>query len=317
MALDMLDKKIMFELDQNAREPATTIAKKIRASKETVNFRINRFVEKKYVRMFYTLFNASRLGYLYYKTFITLNGATSEIEKKMVSYIRNDRSCSNLRTCEGPYDLSFINIVKNPGGLLSFMKDFKREFGSYIHFKDVHSILEISKVNQKFQPNTPTLQVSWDISKTSSVDIDEIDTRIMQTLAKNGRVKLVDIANSLDINPKVVKYRIKRLEKENVIMGYSISPNFEKLGTQFIQINLSVKEYSSIPKIIEFFYRTERCLYIFHLIGKYDLTIELQVENEIALKEMMGKFREIFLQQYTHCEIVHVYREYTIKWLPF
>ncbi len=317
MVFDQLDKKIMSELDLNAREPATSIAKKIRASKETVNFRINRLVERKYIRLFYTIFNASRIGYLYYMAFITLNGATAENEKKIISYIRNDKICSNLRVCEGPYDLMFTCIVKSPGEFYDFMKRFKAEFGNFILSKEIHSVTNISKINQKFQTSGNTLQLSFSTADTTVDGIDETDIKIMQTLAKDGRTKLVDIANSLGVNPKVVKYRIKRLEKEGIILGYSITPNFDKLGLQFIQINLELKNYSSIPVIMEFFYKTEKCLFIFQLVGKYDLIIELYIENEMALKETMEKFREIFLHQYSHCEIVHVYREYTISWLPF
>ncbi len=317
MAFDQLDKKIMSELDLNAREPATSIAKKIRASKETVNFRINRLLEKKYIRIFYTIFNASRMGYMHYMTFITLNGATAEIEKKIVTYIRNEKSCCNLRVCEGPYDLMFMSIVKSPGQFYEFMKKLKAEFGDYILSKEIHLVTGISKVNQRFQTNGNTLQLSFNTGEISVDGIDETDIKIMQILATNARGKLVEIANTLDVNPKVVKYRIRRLEKEGIILGYSISPNFDKLGLQFIQINLELKNYSSIAAIMEFFYKTERCLYAFQLAGKHDLIVELYVENEMGLKEIMEKFRENFLHQYTHCEIVHVYREYTISWLPF
>ena len=70
MELDMLDKKIMYELDFNARASITGIAKKARASKETVNFRIKRLLKEDYIKGFYTVFNTAKLGYYYCKTFL-------------------------------------------------------------------------------------------------------------------------------------------------------------------------------------------------------------------------------------------------------
>ena len=38
--LDLLDKKILYELDLDSRQHISTLAKAVKASKETVNFRI-------------------------------------------------------------------------------------------------------------------------------------------------------------------------------------------------------------------------------------------------------------------------------------
>jgi DNA-binding Lrp family transcriptional regulator len=70
--MDIYDKKIICELDINARASSSDIAKSIRLPKETVNFRIKRLINKGYINYFYTIINASRLGYQYYKIFLKL-----------------------------------------------------------------------------------------------------------------------------------------------------------------------------------------------------------------------------------------------------
>ena len=68
--LDLLDQKIMYELDLNARISASQLAKKLKKSKETVNFRINRLIKNEYIKGFYTVFNTSKLGWYYTKFYI-------------------------------------------------------------------------------------------------------------------------------------------------------------------------------------------------------------------------------------------------------
>src|SRR3990167_8777568 len=108
--MDNYDKKIMFELDINARASASSIAKKIRLPKETVNFRIKRLLKNKYIKYFYTIINASRFGYQYYRIFFKFNKITHEIEERIIRYLRNEKSCANLRIIEGTYDICFVSM---------------------------------------------------------------------------------------------------------------------------------------------------------------------------------------------------------------
>ena len=77
--------------------------------------------------------------------------------------------------------------------------------------------------------------------------------KIMQILSTEARISLIELGKRIKVDPKVVKYRIKKLEKEGIIITYTSAPNFDKLGLQFIQINFSLKNLKTIPAIIDFF----------------------------------------------------------------
>src|SRR3989338_11369925 len=67
---DLYDKKICWELIQNARKPASVIAKTIRLSKETVLYRIKRLQQEEIIVEFRPRVNYPRLGYGYYMIFL-------------------------------------------------------------------------------------------------------------------------------------------------------------------------------------------------------------------------------------------------------
>ena len=67
--LNLLDKKILYELDLNSRIPISTLAKNVRTSKETVNFRIKRLIKNGYIKGFVTTLYTSNLNRFYYKLF--------------------------------------------------------------------------------------------------------------------------------------------------------------------------------------------------------------------------------------------------------
>ena len=315
--LDLLDKKIMYELDLNARASVTEIARKVRASKETVNFRIRRLLKEVYIKNFYTIFNTSKLGKFYYKTFVKFYNTTQQIEQEIIKYLKNISSCAYLGSCEGPYDLIFLIAVQNSGQFKEFLTDFKEKFGDYVLEKETHTVLTTHRLNQKFLYAGSTKKDSFYQDKIINTEIDEIDIEIMKILSTNARIPLVELAKKIKVDAKVVKYRIKKLEKKGIIIAYASSQNFEKLGLEFIQINFKLKNLKIIPSIITFFDETNKCLFALELLGKYDLTIEIHVENDKVLREIMEKFKEKFVEQYIDYDIFNMYKEHVVKWMSF
>ena len=317
MELDMLDKKVMYELDLNARASVSEIAKKVRASKETVNFRVKRLLKEGYIKGFYTVFNTAKLGYFYHKTFLKYHRTTPEIETKIIEYIRNHKNCAYLGSCEGPYDLIFLIMVKNSRQFKDFLIDFKDKFGEYILEKEVHTVLTTHRLNEKFLFAGKTTKHSFYQDEISSYHVDIIDMKIMQILSTEARMSLIDLGKRIKVDPKVIKYRIKKLEKEGILIAYTSAPNFDKLKLQFIQLNFSLKNLKTIPSIIEFFDRTNKCLFALELLGKYDLTIEIHVENDRILRQILENFKKQFVDQYNDYDVFNIYKEHVVTWLPY
>ena len=150
--LDAYDKKILFELDINARTSASKIAKKLKLPKETVNYRIKRLEKDGWINRLYTIFNASLFGYSYYRVFLKFNKLTASTETEIIDYITSDPTCANLRVLEGQYDLVFLTIQKNPGELKAFLQCFFNNYGMYVQEKNVLMMMKTYKLNQKFLP---------------------------------------------------------------------------------------------------------------------------------------------------------------------
>ena len=64
MALDLKDKKILHELDINARRTLSQLSKKVNLSRDVINYRINKLEKEGYIKGYQTIVNFSKLGYL-------------------------------------------------------------------------------------------------------------------------------------------------------------------------------------------------------------------------------------------------------------
>lgn len=316
MALDAHDRKILYELDINSRTPSSELSKRLRIPKETINYRINRLVKNNYINKFYALFNASLLGYTYYKVNLKFQKLTKETENRIITYLTSHPACLYLLVTEGAYDCSFLLIQKSSDDLREFMQHFFHKYGVNVMEKEINIITRTTKLNQKFLYEGKEKRYIMNHSECSYTSLDDLDYELIHFLSTNARTKLTGLARTMGVESNLLRYRIKKLEKTGVIQGYVLSLNLEKTGLEMVELNLSIANPSAIPTIIEFFDSKKRCLYAYEMVGKYDLVIELYIQNDTQLRSIVADFRERFQSDYIHYRISHVYAEYSTNWSP-
>lgn len=68
----------------------------------------------------------------------------------------------------------------------------------------------------------------------NSVEIDELDKKIINKLLDDGRMSFRKIAEAVDSTPATVINRVERLEEEDVITGYGANVDYRQLGYEGI-----------------------------------------------------------------------------------
>ena len=315
--LDAYDKKILFELDINSRIPASQLAKKFKLPKETVNYRIKRLERKGWINHLYTIFNASLVGYSYYRVFLKFYKLTTSVEAEIIDYITSDPTCANLRIIEGHFDIVFVTIQKSPGELKAFLQCFFNMFGRYVEEKYILTMMKTHKYNQKFLLEGKTIKKTFNHVDIKDYSLDNIDLGIMKLISTDARIKLNDIARSLHVDPRLITYHVKKMERLGIIVAYTTDLNLVQLNREFIQIDIALKDPALLPSMIKFFDTTNTCIFVHELLGTYDLSVEIYVEGDDMLRDILKKFKEEFLENYVYYDVSHVYKEYVINWSPF
>ena len=317
MKIDKYDKQIIYELDTNARLPIATLAKRVGLPKETVNYRLKRLLGNRCIKNFYAIINASRFGYRYYRISMKFHRMTPELEEEVIKYIRSVPSCANLRVTEGPFDINFIAIHRTSEGLKSFLEEFSSRFGAYVVEKTLHKIITSYKLNQKMLFGGDKIKKAFNHAEPNPDQIDALDLRILKVLSNEARMKLIELANTLQEDPRVVAYHIKKLEEKGVIVGYSTALNFELFRLQFIQLDINLKHHGKIARIIDFFDETNTCIFAYELLGSQDLSLELYVQNDDHLRNILHMFKQNFSEEFNSYNVSRIYEEYMSNWAPF
>src|SRR5919205_2334528 len=59
---------------------------------------------------------------------------------------------------------------------------------------------------------------------------DKIDAKILRVLQQDGRISTLKLAEEVHLSPTAVLERVKRLTRDNFILGYEAKLNPDKLG---------------------------------------------------------------------------------------
>jgi len=154
--------------------------------------------------------------------------------------------------------------------------------------------------------------------KSDVVKIDKIDKKILHELTKNARQTTLDISKKIKQTERIVRYRIKRLEKEKIIQGYRVFLNTNLLGLKYYKllIDLQDTKKEDINKMRSYIKEDSNVVYSTEALGGFDFELEVHLRDSQELMGFILDFKEKFprfIKNITHMEYM---KEYKLTYFP-
>ncbi|MGI9295860.1 MAG: Lrp/AsnC family transcriptional regulator [Pseudomonadales bacterium] len=108
--------------------------------------------------------------------------------------------------------------------------------------------------------------------------IDRMDRRLLRILRDDGRITNTDLAEAAALSPSPCLRRIKRLESEGVIRGYSARLDLGKIGwgiTAFVHINIEKHRKTDAEFFEKELANIARVVWCHALAGPWDLLLQV------------------------------------------
>lgn len=315
--LDLKDRKILFELEQDSRQSLTQLARKVGLKKETIFHRIKNLEQKGIIKKYLTEINVYKLGYQYYPMLIRFQDTTPSKEEEIFEYLKKSRYVAWLTKCEGAWDITLTLIEENNFELNKFLTEFLTKYSKYISEKHVFITTEIHYFKRGFFLNKKKTQTVTTGGR-EIFKIDKKDLELLKILSTNARKSLIDIANELNINPKNVAYKIKKLEKENIIQGSRILVDFSKIGYKFYKVFFSLKDLNknNFKSLFSCFQNQANIIWATKIIGAYDLSIEMEVKDVEEFRKVLDEIKDRFSHLIKKHESLLIFEESVMSYLP-
>ena len=114
------------------------------------------------------------------------------------------------------------------------------------------------------------------------IDLDQIDKHILMLLQENSKMNIKEIALKIGLTNSPTHDRIKRLEKLEIIKGYSAEVNKEKVGLDlvvFCQVKLQVHSKKLITQFENATSKMPEVLGCYHVAGNFDYLLKIVTPN--------------------------------------
>ena len=124
-------------------------------------------------------------------------------------------------------------------------------------------------------------------------NLDPVDNRLLALLRQNSRLSTSALARDLGISRSTVQDRLSRLERRNVIEGYTIrySPGFhQRQISAHVMIQVNPKQG---PKIVEALSDMTAVRTLQTVSGVYDLVTTLETPTTEAMDQVLDDIGQL------------------------
>ena len=101
--------------------------------------------------------------------------------------------------------------------------------------------------------------------------VDETDRAILTALRENSRQPYVDLAKTVGVSERTIRTRVRRLEEESIIRGYTIRETGIGL-TALVRMKVGAGVES-----------------VYEISGEADLVAVVHVDDTVSLRELLDR----------------------------
>ena len=124
--------------------------------------------------------------------------------------------------------------------------------------------------------------------------LDEIDLKILHILQLDGRRRLADIAEQVDLSAPAVMERVKKLESGGIIRGYQALLDSKKVGQDITAfIGVSIGNQRDMDKFARQMMKYSDVLECHHVTGDESFILKVKSANTGSLEKLLGEIRSV------------------------
>ncbi len=296
--LDVLSRKILNEIEMNARIPHSQLAKKLKTSKQVVKYRIEKLEEQNIIQGYFAIVDLLKLGYSVHVIYLKLQEISSKQKDNWHKQIDKHPAVMSTGKNTGEWDLTIVMRSKDNKDLDKIFKEITNGKEGKIKNKIITTQIESTYLTETIFYNKQGNEATTDGEPEFDGRLDEKDEKLLEILARDGRATLVDLSEDLNLTPNAVKERIKNLEKSRIIVGWKTKINYELLGFLHFRVFVHSKKMSDdfYEQIKQFLKRKGNIESISRFWGYADIDFRIHAKDIFELYNVIAEMKDSFIE---------------------
>ena len=311
---DEKDFQILLELDRNCRQSLVALKEKLRIPIETLRYRIQRLKESGVIKNFLTVIDGGHLGFYYYKVFFKLYNVNPSIIQKLSEELAAHPQICWVIAVDGNYDLAFTPRVSNPLEQSILLDSLRSKYSKYIRRWSLSVNIKMDFFSRDYLlgvKERPKALGSYS-TKAEVVPLDQTAQQILQALARDPRQSAAAIGRDLNISSDTVLDRIESLEKNKIIVRYTIvtDPSVIKHHNFYVLVYFSHFDPQREKEFIQFCTREPNIVYLIKSLGDWDYELSVEAAKLAQYRELLMKISREFSDIVYECNAMFVSKIY-------
>jgi DNA-binding Lrp family transcriptional regulator len=317
--LESRDGQILLELDTDSRRSASRIAKNLKLSQDVVNYRINQLEKKGIIKGYISVIQFFRLNYSIFKINLQFQHLPKEKHDEIISFFVSRKEVNWVAESNGRWDLIVNFIVED---IKTFENDKNEFFAKYSNFISTKSISLMTQY--RTSPRTYLVSTKRPVKKSLIVqleksigpNLDELDKNLIKIVSLDGSISIIDLANKLEISPRIANYRFERLKKEGIIVGSRVSLDLDKIGYKFFKAFIYLENANDKRRaaLLNFCDEHPNIIHSVVTLGDWDFEAEFEVKSNEEFYELITFMRNKFSDIIKTIETVLISKEYKLHY---
>ena len=291
--IDLKDRKILYQLDLGCRQSNTQIGKKVGLKRDVVAYRIKKMQDEGIIKNFWTAINTFALGYDVFRVYITFQYVSQSIKNEIIQHFMNYKNTWAVKSHKGEINLAVIIWTKNNHEFYQFWDKTLDKYEDYFAKAIVSVYIKAFCYKKSY--------LLWDENDKSNremysltcgeepTEIDEFDYNLLNELAVNARIPLIELAEKFDSSSQTISYRIKNLMESKVIQAFRVNLDLSKLGLQHFKVDIYLKEHKKRKDILNYLKIKPFFEYLNVSVGWCDIEPEFVVKNLEELEQIFNR----------------------------
>lgn len=317
--LTLRDYKVLAELDKKTKASFNQIGRKLRLSPSVVERRIKNLLRKGVIKEFKTIINYKKLGWTYYSIYVRLQNITENKRNEILNYLEKHPLSGQILQCDGRWHLVYGFFVKDIFQLDRELKKFENKFGKYI--KETEKIIHIGSRHYHrgylLDKKSLSLKEPYLGGPEVLIKLNKTNFKLLNFIRSNARANIVEESENLGMNIDQIRYRLKKLIEQNIIIGHWLHLNPEKFGLHFYRVLLKLKNINenNEESLLKYLNNQKNVIRANKVFGSWDYFADLEISTK-DFRKFMDEFVKTFPNNIQEYETLMIYDEVKFTFSP-
>lgn len=313
MKLTELNKKILFELDEDGRASFSKIARNIGTTPQVVKYHYEQLIDDGIIKHFWAFIDYDKVDYSFFWGYwLKFSGLSKEKEAEMYADFNANKFIPIVIRSDGYADALIGIISRNIFHHNEILQSVFAKYGQYITMSDIFVGLGFIKFPRTYLVGKENEFQRFSVSggTKEKIKLAEIDRKIISLLLVDGRIEFTKMAKILGVSVGLIHKHYMKLERNEVITKITYTIDYQKIGLLLYRVCFKIAQFDQkrIDDLYAFCCKHKNIINYVKGMGSWELLLDIEIESRGELRELVRDMKNEFKDILHSVEINEIYK---------